>query len=157
LIESFLTKTNFCNSMGAILTRTILLFLFVVSFYNQWLTSSFFLIKGALQAKFGLSPAELMTVWIPILEYIKSKWRNTKAKVRKNFDKGSLFLPWFLRHTFGVLYFADNNNWNIICSAFTVEYAGSATTQQNSFDDTDGFDGHNNVQNFITLWRVYFL
>ena len=45
--------------------------------------SSFILIWDAVQVKFGLTAAELVTVWIPMLECIKSKRRNLKAKVSK--------------------------------------------------------------------------
>ncbi|CAF4352097.1 unnamed protein product [Rotaria sp. Silwood2] len=42
------------------------------------------IIRDAVQAKFGLTAEELATVWGPMLECIKSKRRNLKAKIRKN-------------------------------------------------------------------------
>jgi hypothetical protein len=41
-------------------------------------------IVDAVQAKFGLNPDELATVWLPVLESIKLKRRNIKVKIRKN-------------------------------------------------------------------------
>ncbi|CAF4344478.1 unnamed protein product [Rotaria magnacalcarata] len=42
------------------------------------------IIQDAVQIKFGLTCDELATVWIPMLECIKSKRRNIKAKHRKS-------------------------------------------------------------------------
>ncbi|CAM4866613.1 unnamed protein product [Rotaria socialis] len=39
-------------------------------------------IRDAVQVKFGLTNDELATVWMPMLECIKSKRRNSKAKLR---------------------------------------------------------------------------
>ncbi|CAF1498461.1 unnamed protein product [Rotaria sordida] len=41
-------------------------------------------IRNAVQVKFGLTPEELTTVWMPMLECIKSKRRNLKAKLKRN-------------------------------------------------------------------------
>ena len=42
---------------------------------------------GAVQIKFGLTVEELALVWPPMLECIKSKRRNTKAKLKKEAPK----------------------------------------------------------------------
>ncbi len=51
-------------------------------FQMYYFTFSIFILD-AVQVKFGLTVAELTTVWIPMLECIKSKRRNLKAKVFK--------------------------------------------------------------------------
>jgi hypothetical protein len=48
-----------------------------------------FFILDVIETKFGLSSAELATVWEPMLESIKSKRRNIKAKIRKSVIKPS--------------------------------------------------------------------
>ena len=49
----------------------------------------------AVQVKFGLTNDELATVWIPMLECIKSKRRNVKARLRNATVSSSFFLGKF--------------------------------------------------------------
>ncbi|CAF4481371.1 unnamed protein product [Rotaria socialis] len=52
-------------------------------------------IRDAVQVKFGLTNDELATVWMPMLECIKSKRRNSKAKLRNTTTSSSFFLGKF--------------------------------------------------------------
>lgn len=50
---------------------------------------NFTIISDAVQAKFRLTSEELATVWIPMLESIKSRRRNFKAKLQRNSNQSN--------------------------------------------------------------------
>ena len=52
----------------------------VLNFYS----TLYFLFTEAVQVKFGLTKEQLVTVWGSLLECIKSKRRNLKAKIRRS-------------------------------------------------------------------------
>lgn len=43
-----------------------------------------FFVLGAVQTKFGLGEAETTTVWLSMIRCIKSRRRNTLAKIRRS-------------------------------------------------------------------------
>ncbi len=78
----------FNSKVPYVTIRTSELQLFEVNIYKI-IALIFFFILDAVETKFGLSSAELATVWEPMLESIKSKRRNIKAKIRKSVIKPS--------------------------------------------------------------------
>ncbi|CAF1052045.1 unnamed protein product [Rotaria sordida] len=55
-----------------------------------WIQMKIFPQQYAVQAKFGLIADELAVVWTPMLECIKSKRRNMKAKILKDMKKSDV-------------------------------------------------------------------
>ena len=64
--------------------------LFEVNYSTFYSLFSWSFITDAVQAKFGLLPEELAVVWTSMLECIKSKRRNIKAKLQKELNKSGM-------------------------------------------------------------------
>ncbi|CAF2017072.1 unnamed protein product [Rotaria magnacalcarata] len=67
--------------------------------------------RDAVKIKFGLKNDELATVWIPMLECIKSKRRNFKAKLRNTIISSSVFLEKF--YSLSTFFLLDENSRRI--------------------------------------------